>query len=47
MRAVSEAHDAVVLVGSGANKVLTFTFILGGCMAGKGIPGERLASRRA
>ena len=45
MRAVSEAHDAVVPVGSDASRVLTF--ILGGCMAGKGIPGERLASRRA
>ena len=36
MRAVSEDRDAAALMGIDVNKVITFTFILGGCMAGIG-----------
>ena len=34
MRAVSEDRDAAALMGIDVNKVIVFTFILGGCMAG-------------
>ena len=36
MRAVSEDRDAAALMGIDVNKVIVFTFILGGCMAGIG-----------
>ena len=36
MRAVSEDRDAAAMMGIDVNKVITFTFILGGCMAGIG-----------
>ena len=36
MRAVSEDRDAAALMGIDVNKVIIFTFILGGCMAGIG-----------
>lgn len=36
MRAVSEDRDAAAMMGIDVNKVIVFTFILGGCMAGIG-----------
>ncbi len=36
MRAVSEDRDAAAMMGIDVNKVIIFTFILGGCMAGIG-----------
>ena len=36
MRAVSEDRDAAAMMGINVNKVIIFTFILGGCMAGIG-----------
>lgn len=36
MRAVSEDRDAASMMGIDVNKVILFTFILGGCMAGIG-----------
>lgn len=36
MRAVSEDRDAAAMMGINVNKVIVFTFILGGCMAGIG-----------
>ncbi len=36
MRAVSEDRDAASMMGVDVNKVIIFTFILGGCMAGIG-----------
>ena len=36
MRAVSEDRDASAMMGIDVNKVIVFTFILGGCMAGIG-----------
>ncbi len=36
MRAVSEDRDAASMMGIDVNKVIIFTFILGGCMAGIG-----------
>jgi branched-chain amino acid transport system permease protein len=36
MRAVSEDKDAAALMGINVDKVIRFTFILGGCMAGIG-----------
>jgi branched-chain amino acid transport system permease protein len=36
MRAVSEDRDAAAMMGIDVNKVIVFTFVLGGCMAGIG-----------
>lgn len=36
MRAVSEDRDAAALMGIDVNKVIVFTFVLGGCLAGIG-----------
>ena len=36
MRAVSEDRDAAAMMGIDVNKIIVFTFILGGCMAGIG-----------
>jgi len=36
MRAVAEDRDAAAMMGIDVNKVIIFTFILGGCMAGIG-----------
>ena len=36
MRAVSEDRDAAAMMGIDVNKVILFTFVLGGCMAGIG-----------
>ena len=36
MRAVSEDRDAAAMMGIDVNKVIIFTFVLGGCMAGIG-----------
>ena len=36
MRAVSEDRDAAAMMGIDVNKIIVFTFILGGCMAGVG-----------
>lgn len=36
MRAVSEDRDVAAMMGIDVNKVIVFTFILGGCMAGIG-----------
>ena len=36
MRAVSEDRDAAAMMGIDVNKIIVFTFVLGGCMAGIG-----------